>query len=108
MWCTKDGISHSYYEKPMRSHVLTKKRSSMPESSKFSILVNELNRRFEVMSNEISFEEKIAVIDKFTQQMVNSGYSYLQIREVIYSSLKGTLKKEERMKGKGIRRFLSS
>ena len=46
MWCTENGISHSYYEKPMRSQVLTMKKSSMGESSKFSILVNELNRRF--------------------------------------------------------------
>ena len=46
----------------------------MPEQSKFSILVNELNRRFEVMSDEVTIQEKIGVIDKFTQQLVNSGY----------------------------------
>ena len=46
LWSTENGLAHSYFEKEMRSQVLTVKRSSMPEKSKFSILVNELNRRF--------------------------------------------------------------
>ena len=98
MWSTKDGISHSYYEKPMRSQVLTMRRSSQAEKSKFSILVNELNRRFEVMHEKVTIEEKIRVVDKFCQQLVNSGYSYLQVREIVLSSLKGQDKKEKRRK----------
>ena len=59
LWSTENGIAHSYFEKEMRSQVLTMKRSSMPEQSKFSILVNELNRRFEVMSEDVTIEEKV-------------------------------------------------
>ena len=97
MWSNMSGISHSYYEKSMRSQVLTTRRSSQPENSKFSILVNELNRRFEVMSTDIKIEEKIEVIEKFCQQLVNSGYDYPQVRNIVLSSLKGTLKKEKRL-----------
>ena len=103
IWSTENGISHSYFEKEMRSQVLTMKRSSMSDQSKFSILVNELNRRFEVMSEDVELKEKIEIIDKFTQQLVNSGYDYKMIREIILSSLKGIKRKRKggRLKEEG-------
>ena len=73
MWCAEDGIRHSYYEKPMRYQILTMSRSSHSESSKLSILVNELTRRFRMMDEEIELNEKVSIIDHFTQQLVNSG-----------------------------------
>ena len=68
MWSTMDGDSHSYFERPMRSQVLTMKRSSQAQKSKVSILVNELNRHFEVMYDTVTLDEKLQVIDKFCQQ----------------------------------------
>ena len=108
LWSTENGLAHSYFEKEMRSQVLTMKRSSMPEKSKFSILVNELNRRFEVMSEEVTIDEKVSVINKFTQQLVNSGYSYLQTKEIVLSSLKGEITKKKRRKSDGGKRYLSN
>jgi len=35
MWCGEDSITHSYFEKPMRSQILTMSRSSQAENSKF-------------------------------------------------------------------------
>ena len=72
LWSEKDGLRHSYFEKDMRSQVLTMKKSSMSEQSKFSILVNELHRRFEVLDRKISIEEKISIVDHYTQQLINS------------------------------------
>ena len=80
MWSEKTGIRHSYFEKGMRSQILTMKRSSQSENSKYSILVNELNRRFEVMDKDISINEKVSVIDHYCQQLINSGYRIEQIR----------------------------
>ena len=54
VWSEKGGLRHSFYEKPMRNQILTQKRSSQSESSKFSILTNELNRRFEMMDEKIT------------------------------------------------------
>ena len=96
MWCSEEGIRHSYYEKPMRSQILTMSRSSQSESSKYSILVNELSRRFIMMDRNIQIEEKIRIVDHFTQQLYNSGYKVPQIREIVTSSLKGIMRKEER------------
>ena len=98
MWSERQGIRHSYFEKDMRSQILTMKQSSQSEQSKFNILVNELTRRFEVLDKDITVDEKIDIVDHYTQQLVNSGYGLEQIKEIVESSLKGILRKEERRK----------
>ena len=60
IWSNERGIVHSYYEKPMRSQFLTMSRSSQAERNKFSILVNEMARRFEVMDSQVDIEETTA------------------------------------------------
>ena len=107
MWSDETGLRHSFYEKSMRSQILTQKRSSQSEQSKFSILVNELNRRFEVLDSKISNDEKVDIVNHYTQQLVNSGYSTTQIREIIESSLKGVVKKEENRR-KACQRYKSA
>ena len=79
MWREIDGIHHSYFEKKMRSQILTMKRSSQSEQQKLSIRVNELNRRF-VLDHQIKLEEKIEIVNHYTQQLKNSGYQTDQIR----------------------------
>ena len=94
LWSEKEGVRHSYFEKDMRAQVLTMKRSSQSEQSKYSILVNELTRRFEVLDKNISLKEKCDIVDHYTQQLKNSGYSSEQIRDIVQSSLKGIVRKE--------------
>ena len=60
------------------------------------------------MSDDVTINEKIEVIDKFTQQMVNSNYERKQIIDVVLSSLKGTATKEKRRKKKKERKYKSS
>ena len=105
MWSEKEKIRHSYFEKEMRSQVLTEKRSSQAENQKFAILTNELTRRLQMMDDEIGENERVCKINHFTQQLINSGYQWEQIREIIISSLKGFLKKEVRRKEKEESRY---
>ena len=107
LWSEKKGIRHSFYEKEMRSQILTHKKSSQSEQSKYNILVNELCRRFEVLDKDIPVEEKVMIVDHYTQQLVNSGYSKEQIREMIESGLKGVVRKEERRRN-AVNRFRSA
>ena len=93
IWSDKSGIRHSFYEKPMRSQILTMQRSAQSEQSKISILVNELNRRFEVIDENIGEEERKKVVEHFTKQLVNSGYGYAQAKDIVLSNLKGIKKK---------------
>ena len=47
-----------------------------------------------MMDKEIETEEKIRIVDHFTQQLCNSGYKISQIRNIVESSLKGIKRKE--------------
>ena len=59
------------------------------------------------MDSRISKEEKIEIVDHYTQQLVNSGYSFDQIRDIIESSLKGVIIKEQNRKD-ALKRFKSA
>ena len=48
------------------------------------------------MDSSIGLEEKICIIDHYTQQLTNSGYSTEQSRDIIQSSIKGIKRKWER------------
>ena len=74
-------------------------RSCQGEKSKFSILVNELGRRFEVIDDKIELSEEIEIIDHFSAQLKNSGYNYLKSREIITSAMKGIIRKRENRDG---------
>ena len=72
----------------------------MSEHSKFSILTNELRRRFEVLDDRITIVEKISIVDHFTKQLANSGYKYNQVKDIIVSSLVGVERGERKRNGK--------
>ena len=55
-----------------------------------------MNRRFEVLDKDISLEERKNIVNHYTKQLVNSGYSALQIKEIIESALKGVVRKQEK------------
>ena len=107
MWLEKDGIHHSYFEKSMRNQTLLLERTSMSRQSLISILSNELTRRLEVLDERLSNNEVIAVINKFTQQLVNSEFSWKQCREIVVSSLLGYTRKEKRRKAAGKPKYRS-
>ena len=105
IWSSKEGIRTSYFEKKMRNQILTMKRSSQSENSKVSILTNELNRRFQMMDSRITIEEKKEKIEHFTQQLINSGYNWSTIREIIVSSLRSVIRKEKKRLETGEKRY---
>ena len=96
IWSEKEGVRHSYFEKEMRSQLLTMKRSSQSENSKLAILTNELNRRFLMMDSKIDNKENIEKVNHFCQQLINSGYKWEQIREITVSSLRSVVRRENK------------
>ena len=88
LWEEKWGICHSYFEKEVRSQILVMERSAMGNQSKYAIMTNELRRRFEVVHERIDQKEKLEIVNKYTQQLVNSGYDRGQIKEMIVSDLR--------------------
>ena len=66
--------------------------TALSRQSIMAIMSNELRRRLEVFSENLPLKERISVVDKYTQQLVNSGYNRKQIREIIISALTGYIR----------------
>ena len=63
-----------------------------------SIMTNELRRRLEVAREKLPQKEKNQIINKYTQQLINSEFNRKQIRDFIISGLKGYIRREIRRK----------
>ena len=48
-----------------------------------------------MMDSSISIKEEREKVNHFTQQLVNSGYQWSQIREIVVSSLRSVVRKEK-------------
>ena len=88
MWVERGLIHHSYYEKPMRTQLVLMRNSSMSIQQKMDILSNELVRRLSVVGGGVSRQEKVAIVDHYTKQLINSGYDRTMCREIVVCGLK--------------------
>ena len=50
-----------------------------------------------MMDDKIELEEKIEKVNQFCQQLINSGYNWGQIREIVVSSLRSAVKVEKQI-----------
>ena len=66
-----------------------------------------MRRRLEVLGENLSQHEKNTVVNKYTQQLVNSGYNWKQCREIIISGIKGHVRKEKLRKEMNMPKFRS-
>ena len=75
LWMEEGGIlTHSFYEKPMKSQLLIEKDSAMENKQKFCINSNELTRRlYNVDEERVGEEEITRIIEHFTKQLKNSN-----------------------------------
>ena len=68
-------IEHTYYEKAMKNQNLVVERSAIGRQQLMSIMTNEVRRRLEVIGASVSQNEHDKIVDKYTQQLVNSEYN---------------------------------
>ena len=71
------------------------KRLAQGEQQKMDILSNEMVRRLSNVCNQVEFAEKIGIIDHYTNELKNSGYSWTEAREAVSCGLQGFLNKCE-------------
>merc|ERR1712240_386684 len=79
LWMREDySITHSYFEKEMRSQQLISRESAMGKRQKYCILANEMTRR--LLNIDIEGEEEevarelTSTIEHYTGQLKNSGW----------------------------------
>ena len=84
-------ITHTYFEKSMKSQTLIEKESAMTQRQKFSILSNELTRRLYNIDegDQESGKEIEETIENFTKQLKTSGWERNEAEEMIKSGFIG-------------------
>ena len=103
IWQDKNGrINHSYYQKDMKTPFIVMSRSAAPQQQKFQVLSNEVTRRLLNINKEENNQQELnRVIDKFTQEAKNSGYSRNTAKEMIISGIRAWKSRLQRRKEQG-------
>ena len=99
MWIGKDHIQegenkngkiiYNFYEKEINSKFCVMERTAMSENSKTSTLSQDLIRRMMNTSELVDQQERNATIEKYIDKLKVSGYSEIQVKNIIESGLKG-------------------
>ena len=65
------------------------KMSAMDTNSKMKILSNDLIRRMLNTSEMMGLEERIKIVDEYSQKLLNSGYGLDQVRRIVIKGNSG-------------------
>ena len=79
-------LTHGYYETEMKSQMVVGRELAMGTRQKFSILSNEIARRLysiEEIGIEEKEEEQMEVMEDYTRQLKNSGWSRKEALQII-------------------------
>ena len=98
LWMKEDlTVSHTYFEKEMKSQLMIERGSAMGKQQKYCILANELTRRLLKIdtdsSEEVIEEEVVKITEHYTRQVKNSGWSVKEAKEIIVSGYAGWVRK---------------
>ena len=111
LWQVEDGeLSHSYFEKDMKTQVMIEKESAMGTTQKFTRQSNELTRRLYNVDEDLPAkeEEVYGIVEQFTKQAKNSGWSRRDTREIVISGYGAWRKRLERRKEEGGAQYRSA
>ena len=94
----EDGkVTHTYFEKNMKTQKVVEKMSAMGKKQKYCILANEVTRRLYNIEKKEGFEKDVEeVLENVTNQLKNSGWERRDAREIIVSGYKGWERRVER------------
>ena len=80
---SRNIILFRFYEKPMASNMVIHKWSDMPGNNRMSSLNQEMIRRMLNTIKDLSQEDRVRVVDDYSQKLINSDYSADQTRTAI-------------------------
>ena len=111
LWMKEDKkLSHSYFEKEMKSQVLLEKESGMGMKQKYCINANELTRRLYVTDehDEEGEFEIIRTIEDYTRQLKNSGWERKEAKEMVVSGYVAWRRRIKRREDEGLELYRSA
>ena len=100
MWMRKDmTLTHSYFEKDMKSQQMLHRDSAMGKKQKFCIQANELTRRLQNIDEEdeeVAETEVVKTIEDYTRQVKNSGWDRREAWEMVTSGYAGWIRRKRK------------
>ena len=90
IWVSMDNkVLYKFFEKEMVSPMVLHKRSAMPEGVRRATLNQEMVRRMVNTSEDAKIEDRLKVVDDYTQKLINSEYDLEEARGIVIGGLKG-------------------
>ena len=86
-------IEYSFYEKPTASNRCLQEDTALNQNTLITSLNNEVGRRLDNCSETVPIKDKVEMLDRFCQKMVNSGHTVKSIRVVMVGGIKGYKRK---------------
>ena len=94
---TKDNIvEYTFFTKPTASDVCLQADTALNQNTLVQSLSNEVARRLDNISNTMSKEERVAVLDDFTRKLGDSGHSIKAVRGFLVNGIKQHIRKKKK------------
>ena len=108
IWMEGGRVLNTFFEKEMSAKTVIHRDSALSENSKMASLSQNMVRHMRNTSERLPIEERVLVVNKFTQIMANYGYTKDQARKVIVSGLRCYEAAKKRAEKSGIRMHRSA
>ena len=93
---SKNQIEYNFYEKPTASNRCLQTDTALNQNCLMRSLGNEVGRRLDSFSATVALSERVAVLDRFSQKLLNSGHSLATARRILISGITGHIRKVAR------------
>ena len=93
---SRNQIEYNFYEKPTASNRSLQSDTALNQNCLIRSLVNEVGRRLDSFSETVALSERVAVLDRFGQKLLNSGHSITTVRRILISGITGHQRKVAR------------
>ena len=89
-WRSSDGmrVRHKFYEKAVASQQVMGEKTAIPIKSKITILSQEVFRRLRNTGRNVENDERVRILDKFTEKLRRSGYRERERGEIIRAGIR--------------------
>ena len=100
-WMEKNRIQYLFYQKGMAKKTLINKHSALSENVKVASLSQDLVRRMMNTSELLSTEERVKVVNEYSDNVRASGYSAKQTKKLVEAGLTGYERKLRKAESEG-------
>ena len=77
----KNIIEYCFYEKPTAPNRCLQAETALNHNCMIKSLSNEVERRMDMISDTVPFQERVMAINIFSQKLINSGHKMKTARE---------------------------